>query len=55
MTRKVALLAFALACASTPARAGVLTERWVATPGGSPDGAALGDMDGDGRLGRSRC
>jgi hypothetical protein len=34
----------------SPARAGLLTERWVTTPGGTPDGAALGDLDGDGRL-----
>jgi hypothetical protein len=39
-----------LAVWSIPARAGILLERWVTTPGGSPDGMALGDVDGDGRL-----
>jgi len=39
-----------LAVWSIPAHAGILLERWVTTPGGSPDGMALGDVDGDGRL-----
>lgn len=42
--------ALVLGVLGAPARAGLLTERWVATPGGTPDGAALGDLDGDGRL-----
>ncbi|HMI91993.1 MAG TPA: FG-GAP-like repeat-containing protein, partial [Polyangiales bacterium] len=40
----------ALGVLGSPARAGLLTERWVTTPGGTPDGAALGDLDGDGGL-----
>jgi hypothetical protein len=40
----------AIATWSVPARAGILLERWIATPGGTPDGIALGDVDGDGRL-----
>ena len=39
-----------IAAWSIPARAGILLERWVTTPGGTPDGMALGDVDGDGRL-----
>ncbi len=46
-----ALLALLCALAFAPrARANVLVEKWAQTPGGSPDGIALGDMDGDGRL-----
>jgi len=53
--RRAAHAALGCAClllvwGGLPARAGLLVERWVATPGGSPDGAALGDLDGDGRL-----
>lgn len=48
--RTAAFLAALIATWSVPARAGLLVERWVATPTGTPDGMALGDVDGDGRL-----
>lgn len=46
--RRALLVLCALWLAVVPAHAAILIEKWIKTPGGSPDGTAIGDVDGDG-------